>query len=223
MTGPSIAICDDHPVFRAGLSRILREDCGFEIAFEVSTAEALRAALVAHSPKLLLLDMELPDADGLELIEGIVATVPVLVVSAFDEPLRVRAALQGGALGYVRKDAHVDVLVRAIRAALRGKVFVDPSLATRLATAVHRTPESSQLREKIAKLSPRHLEVLALLARGKTTKEIAKELFISPGTAKNHVTKIMAQLGVSNRAKLAVKLAHIDYNGSFPQPRDPEP
>lgn len=202
-----VSICDDHPVFRAGMVGLLREEDDLEIAFEAGSAGELRARLAETAPDVLLLDLQLPDEHGLDVLPSIADKCRVLVLSAFDEPRQVKRALEGGAVGFVRKDAPTRVVLKAVRDAAAGQTVLAAELAVRLAGAMRTSPDERDFRRRVQSLTARQREVLMLLAEGRSNKEIGKALFVSEGTIKNHVTQILHLLDVSDRTRLAVLLA----------------
>jgi DNA-binding NarL/FixJ family response regulator len=202
-----VAICDDHPVFRAGMVGLLRDEPDVEIAFEAGTAAELRGRLAGEEVDLLLLDLQLPDEHGLDVLPSLVDRYHVLVLSAFDEPRLVRRALEGGAVGFLRKDAPPRAVLKAIRDAAAGQSVLGADMAVRLADSMRTTPDDRDLRRRIDALTARQREVLALLAEGRSNREIGKALFVSEGTVKNHVTQILHLLEMPDRTRLAVALA----------------
>jgi DNA-binding NarL/FixJ family response regulator len=202
-----VAICDDHPVFRAGVLSLLRDEPDLEIAFEAGSAAELRARLEEIGTHVLLLDLDLPDEHGLEVLASVVDKCKPLVLSAFDEPRLVRGALENGAVGFLRKDEPPRALLKAIRDAAAGHTVLATDLAVRLAGAMRSTPDMRGLRRRANALTGRQREVLALLADGRSNKEIARALFVSEGTVKNHVTQILQALDVRDRTRLAVLMA----------------
>jgi DNA-binding NarL/FixJ family response regulator len=202
-----VSICDDHPVFRAGMVGLLREEDDLEIAFEAGSAGELRSRLAETAPDVLLLDLQLPDEHGLEVLPTIADKCRVLVLSAFDEPRQVKRALEGGAVGFVRKDAPTRVVLKAVRDAAAGHTVLAAELAVRLAGAMRTSPDERDFCRRVQSLTARQREVLMLLAEGRSNKEIGKALFVSEGTIKNHVTQILHLLDVSDRTRLAVLLA----------------
>lgn len=201
-----ILICDDHPVFRGGLAAALESEPDLEIVCQVGSLEQLRATLGRVTPNLVLLDVELPDGSGLDAVAEVAPTAAVVMISAHDDPNLVRRAMHDGALGYIRKDADPVDLLRLIRRAAEGKTALSGDMALRVAESLRRDPDERAFESALESLSPRQREVLALIAEGKTNREIADELFISEGTVKNYVTKILEAAGVSDRTKLAVLL-----------------
>ena len=210
-----IGICDDHPVFRGGVAALVQDEPGFELAFEVGTAAELVARLEgdAAGPDVLLLDFELPDRHGLDVIEAASRRCRVLILSAFDDPESIRAALERGAVGFVRKDVPPRAVLKAIRDASRGQTVLNADVAVQVAGALRaRTPER-EISERLAQLTARQREVLALLGEGRSNREIGAALFVSEGTVKNHVTQILQITGVPDRTRLALLLARSSRAG----------
>ncbi|MCG8315052.1 MAG: response regulator transcription factor [Pseudomonadales bacterium] len=208
--GITIAICDDHPVFRAGIAGIFSQDEDIEKTYEAGDIAELEGLILDNAIDLVLLDVELPGETGLEALPRIAQQMPVLMLSAYDDARRIKQAMEAGAKGYVRKDANPDELVQAAKDALRGETVLDPSLAIKLAQSLRREPDEMEFVKRVSALSPRHREVLALIAKGESNKGIGRILGISEGTAKNHVVRILQLLNMPDRTKLA--LALVRYN-----------
>jgi DNA-binding NarL/FixJ family response regulator len=206
-TGPSaplrVLVVDDHPMVRAGLRSMLSGD-EVEVVAEAGTgADAVERA-VALQPDLVLLDVELPDMDGLETLLHLKAQAPrtaVLVVSMHDDPSMVRRAVEAGAAGYVLKGIGRRELLAAVRAVRDGDSVLDPALLRSLAK-----PGSPDVvdRRGAEPLTRVELETLALLAAGLTNREIAERMRWSVGTVKKYVQRILEKLHVSDRTQAAV-------------------
>ncbi|WP_028934438.1 MadR family response regulator transcription factor [Pseudonocardia spinosispora] len=198
-----VVLVDDHSIMRQGLRAVLEREDNLRVVGEASTAVAAVAVVAAARPTVVLLDLKLstgPQADGLELCRELTSAHPglgVLVLTTFVEDRLVVEAVQAGALGYVVKDVDTTELVRAIRAVARGESAFDPRSASAMARALSGAgtgPERERLTE-------RELEVLRLLARGLSNREIGRELFISETTVKFHVGNLMRKLLVGRRAE----------------------
>jgi DNA-binding NarL/FixJ family response regulator len=208
-TSPSpplrVLVVDDHPMVRAGLRSML-SDVDVEVAGEAGTGtEALRR-VEDLAPALVLLDMELPDMDGLDVLASLKARAPrvaVLIVSLHDDPALVRRAIEGGAAGYVLKGINRRELLAAVRAVRDGESVVDPAVLRSLAASTPReTPgPGTALAEPLSRVE---LETLALVAAGLTNRQIAERLRWSVGTAKKYVQRILDKLEVSDRTQAAV-------------------
>jgi len=211
-----VLICDDHPLFRGGLAAALADEPGLALAGEVGSLAELRARLAAGDRldggeagageriDLVLLDVDLPDGNGLDVVAEVAARAPVIVLSAYDDPHLVRRALEDGALGHIRKDAEPLDLLRLVRRGAAGKTVLSGDMALRLATSLRRGPDARAFEDGVASLTPRQRQVLALIAEGRTNREIAGRLHLSEGTVKNYVTRILDVAGVGDRTKLAL-------------------
>jgi RNA polymerase sigma factor (sigma-70 family) len=201
-----ILICDDHPVFRGGLAAALAGEDDFELVGQVGTLEELRVAAGTAHPDLVLLDVDLPDGSGIEAVADTARQATVVMISAHDDPNLIRRAMQDGAVGYIRKDSDPVELLRLVRRAAEGKTALSGDMALRVAESLRRDPDERAFDERLASLSPRHREVVALIADGRSNREIADAMSISEGTVKNYVTRILEVMGVTDRTKLAVLL-----------------
>jgi len=190
-----LLIVDDHPVVRDGLSGMFEPDSGLEVVGQAGDgAEAVRLAQ-ARQPDVILMDLRMPGMDGVAAITELArrgSTARVLVLTTYDTDSHVLPAIEAGATGYLLKDAPREELFRAVRAAARGEAVLSPSVATRLIGQM-RAPAQEPL-------SQRELEVLGLIAGGRTNREAAAHLFISEATVKTHLLHIYGKLGVKDRA-----------------------
>ncbi len=195
-----ILIADDHSVVRQGLCMFLGLDRELEVIGEARNgAEALR---LAHElkPDVVLMDLLMPVMDGISAIDAIRRELPdteVIALTSVLEDASVIGAVRAGAIGYLLKDTQAEELCRAIKAAAAGQVQLSPQAATRLIREL-RAPENPET------LSDREIEVLRVLARGGSNKDIARELSISEKTVKSHISNILAKLGVPSRTQAAL-------------------
>ena len=210
MTGATrVLVADDHDLFRVGLASALAEYDDIEVVAQASGGRMAIRLAAELRPDVVLMDLRMPHVHGLEATSEILkadpaARVVALTVAAGEAD--VTAAITAGASGYVLKDAPIDDVVAAIRAAVSGTAWLSPRAARAVLDRMRREyvepgPASKALEDE---LSPRELEVLELVARGLDNKAIAAELCISPRTAKNHVSNILSKLGVTNRIQAAV-------------------
>lgn len=202
-----LIIADDHELARAGLRSMLADEKWVEIIGEAKNGlEALELCRQQH-PHLALLDVRMPDMDGLEATRAIKKECPntsVVIVTMHESVDYLMAAMRNGAAGYLLKDTSRRELLTAIRTVLRGESFLNTELTQRLLS--HMSESTSSTNEQLPeRLTPRELDVLRLLTQGKTNREIAGDLVISAGTVKIHVQHIIAKLGVSDRTQAAVR------------------
>ena len=188
-------IVDDHPVVRDGLRGIFAADDAFEVVGEAADGPEALVVAMRTNPDVVLMDLRMPKMSGAEVIRRLREQTPgirVLVLTTFDNDADVLPAIKQGATGYLLKDTPRADLRRAVRAAARGETVLSPSVAGVLTRKVH-TPEQRTL-------SRREVEVLGLIARGATNREVAAKLFITEATVKTHLLHIFAKLKVNDRA-----------------------
>jgi DNA-binding NarL/FixJ family response regulator len=199
-----ILIADDHPVVRDGLAAILSTQPDFEIAGQAAGGAEAVAEAARLRPDVILLDLEMPEMDGVEALRQMRQADPqarAIVFTAFDTDERILGAVRAGAKGYLLKGAPREEIFNAVRVVYAGGSLLQPVVATRLLQQVsHPRPKAAEA------LTPREMAVLHLMARGMPNKEIAAELVITERTVKYHVSSIMGKLGASNRTE-AVTLA----------------
>jgi DNA-binding NarL/FixJ family response regulator len=202
-----ILVADDHPIVRDGLVAILGTQPDFEIVGEAGTGLEVVEQVTALQPDVVLLDLEMPELDGVGALEQLRlgnAGARVIVFTAFDTDERILGAVQAGAQGYLLKGAPREELFKAIRVVHAGGSLLQPVVASKLLRQVSHPQQ--QTNAAIETLTPREAEVLHLLAQGLQNKEIAAELIISERTVKFHVSSIMGKLGAGNRTE-AVTIA----------------
>ncbi|WP_217547734.1 response regulator transcription factor [Streptomyces sp. GbtcB6] len=194
----TLLIVDDHPVVRDGLRGMFESAAGFTVLGEAPNgAEAVTLA-GALDPDVILMDLRMPGGGGVDAIRELTrrgARAQVLVLTTYDTDSDTLPAIEAGATGYLLKDAPREELFTAVRAAAQGRTVLSPAVASRLVSAV-RAPTAPANEP----LSTREREVLALVARGTSNREIARELFISEATVKTHLTHLYTKLGVNDRA-----------------------
>jgi DNA-binding NarL/FixJ family response regulator len=208
-----ILIADDHPVFRFGLRALLNAMPDTEVVGEVTTGEAAMALATSAQPDVILMDINMPDVNGIEATRRIRETNPdirILIVTMLEDD-SVFAAMRAGARGYVVKGAEPAEVLRAIRAVADGEAIFSPAIAERLihyfATPPATTSDLTQSAEApiFPDLTEREREVLALIAQGLTNNAIAERLVLSPKTVRNYITEIFSKLQVADRAQAIIR------------------
>src|SRR3954452_17568796 len=205
----SVLIADDQPLVRAGLRSILETQPGITVAGEaVDGLDAVDLA-ARRRPDVVLMDVKMPRLDGLEATRRILAEgdAAVLVLTTFDLDEYVYAALRAGASGFLLKDAPPEQLIAAIHTLAAGEALIAPAITKLLTERFARLPPPPERPAAFDELTPRELEVLVLIARGRSNREIAGDLVLSEATVKTHVKRVLAKLGVRDRVH-AVVLAY---------------
>jgi two-component system, NarL family, response regulator len=188
-----ILIADDHPVVLQGLIMILEQESNLEVVGQARTGYEAVELFQQHRPDVVLMDLRMPEMDGVEAITKICeacCTAQIIVLTTFDSDEDIYRGLQAGAKGYLLKDAGAEELLAAIRAVAGGQKYLAPAVGAKLAERMS-SPE----------LSDRELEVLRLMAKGKSNREIAAKLHITENTVKFHVNNVLSKLGVSDRVQ----------------------
>ena len=201
--GIRVLIADDHPVVRQGLRSFLASREGIEVVGEAADAEAAVSESARLQPDVVLLDLVMPGGGTLEAIRTIRAEgagPPVLVLTSFAGDDQVLPALRAGASGYLLKDVAVDVLEQAVRTLHEGGAMLDPHVTATVLSEVSR-PGGPQ---GMAELTSREREVLALLGRGLSNKQLAERLVVSEKTVKTHVSSILSKLHLPDRTQAAL-------------------
>lgn len=198
-----VLVVDDHPVVRQGLRAFLRLQETIKLVGEATDGTEAMAKVRALSPDVVLMDLVMPRLDGVAAIRGIKEISPktqVLVLTSFADDEMVFSSIEAGALGYLMKDASPQDVIQAIQAVSEGKPVLHPEIAKKL---MH---EVSSAREEppVGRLTPRQREVLALIVKGYSNQEIARELTISQKTVKTHVSNILGKLRLADRTQAAV-------------------
>ncbi|SDN48059.1 response regulator [Allokutzneria albata] len=201
-----VLVVDDHPLFRYGLCAMLSTVPEIEVVGEAATGTAAVSLAASLQPDVVVMDLNMPDFNGVEASRRITHTSPhigVLVLTMFDDDQSVFAAMRAGARGYLLKGAGEDEIVRAIRAVGQGEAIFGPAVATRLLGFFGSTP--AQPVEAFPELTSREREVLSLIAQGESNPAIARQLVISPKTVRNHVSNIFSKLHVADRAQAIMR------------------
>lgn len=206
-----VLIVDDHQLFRDGLKALLLSAPDAEVVGEAAGGRDAIAAAAQLLPDVVLMDLQIPDIDGIQATRRIVQANPrinVLMVTMFEDDQSVFAAMRAGARGYVLKGAKHDEMLRAIRAVGNGEAIFSPSIATRMMSFFatgRREPPAVAADDVLNELTEREREVLALIASGNTNADIAEALTISVKTVRNHVSNVLNKLQVADRAQAALR------------------
>ncbi|MCP3800741.1 response regulator transcription factor [Allokutzneria sp. A3M-2-11 16] len=201
-----VLVVDDHPLFRYGLCAMLSTVPEIEVVGEAATGTAAVSLAASLQPDVVVMDLNMPDFNGVEATRRITHTSPhigVLVLTMFDDDQSVFAAMRSGARGYLLKGAGEDEIVRAIRAVGQGEAIFGPVVAARLLGFFGSTP--AQPVEAFPELTSREREVLSLIAQGESNPAIARQLVLSPKTVRNHVSNIFSKLHVADRAQAIMR------------------
>lgn len=200
-----VLIADDHPIVRAGLAAVLSSLEGFEVVAVASNGrEAVREAVI-HQPDVVLMDLQMPEVDGFTALRELARaapSVPVCVLTMFDDDDSLFAAMRAGARGYLLKGAEQDTIARAVRGIAAGEVVFGPGVAQRVLGQLTSSPATTK--GPFPSLTTREREVLDLLAAGVPTATIASRLDLAAKTVSNHVSNILAKLQLADRTQAAV-------------------
>lgn len=195
-----VVIADDQDMVRYGFELILNGQDDMEVVASVADGRAAMDAADAFRPDVMLLDIRMPQMDGLQVCRRISGSTNVVIVTTFDDPEFVDEALDAGARGFILKDSGPELLIESVRAATRGHSLISPAVMAAL------LDRRLQPRRCGLELSTREREVARLVAAGRTNEEIAAELFISLSTVKTHLSRIQARTGARNRVEIAASM-----------------
>jgi DNA-binding NarL/FixJ family response regulator len=217
-------IVDDHPVVRAGMRMVLEAATDVTVVAEGTSGVDAMRLVIQHDPDVLVLDVNLPDLNGLEVTQQLCkrgVTTAILVLTVHDDSQTIFGLLESGATGYVLKDEALETLANAVRAAARGESWLSPAVARQvLHRAVRQTSPISPAPSPFS-LTRREMQVLRLLAQGLDNAAIARRLVVTKRTVQNHVSNIYGKLGVTSRTEAALYairhgLVHIPPAGDTP-------
>lgn len=199
-----VLILDDHPLMRIGLRTLITIDGEFEICGEIDRARGAIDKILALDPDVLLLDLSLPDGSGYALIKDLRASgfrTPILVISMHPEAGFAERALKAGANGYLMKQTAPEAVIDALRQVLRGEIYVSPEFARKMLQSFS-SPKGGGMAMGVDQLTDREFEIFQLISQGQPTRQIAKELCISPKTVEAHRTNMRAKLDLKSGAEL---------------------
>ena len=215
-----IVIIDDHPLFREGLKTILGRSDSFEVVGEAGNAAQGLRLIKSLKPDLAIVDVSLPDRNGIELTRDILKCsdeTRVMMVSMYSKIDYIVRSFQAGAVGYLAKESAADMLLEGIGHVLEGDYFMDTKVSEKVVKKLAEIPEkkTAVTAEGYESLTPREQEVMSLLGEGFSATQVAEKLFISPKTAENHRANIMRKLGLHSTIELiryAAKIGIIDVD-----------
>lgn len=209
-----VCVADDQTLVRQGIESLLSLSEEVAVVGHATDGDEALAVVARERPDVLLLDLRMPGRDGIATLEALRSTrsaVPVLVLTTFDDDELVLRALRAGAKGYLLKDVTLAELVDAIRVLAGGGTLVRPALTERLLRTIGTRPEPDEFVHLPTPppLTPRETEILRLLASGFTNRQIADALFLAEGTVKNHISTVLAKLGVRDRTRAVLRALHL--------------
>ncbi|MFH9347929.1 response regulator [Kitasatospora sp. NPDC017646] len=216
-----VFLLDDHEVVRRGVRDLLEAEEDIEVIGEAASCAQALARVPALRPDVAVLDVRLPDGDGVSVCRDLRDRMPELVclmLTSYDDDDALLDAIMAGAAGYVLKQVKGTELVGAVRTVASGQSMLDPATTRKLMESL-RHHEESETDAALAGLTPREREILALVGEGKTNRQIGRELFLAEKTVKNHVSRLLAKLGVERRLQAAVLAAHADEPAEPHHPR----
>jgi DNA-binding NarL/FixJ family response regulator len=202
-----VLIADDHLLLRQGLRRLLEAEADIEVVGEAANGLAVQSLARETKPDVILMDVNMPTADGLTAARRILEEAPnsrIIMLTMLHQDDSVFEAVRAGAQGYLLKDTPIEDVVRAIRAVHEGKSLIDPAMASRLLIEFRRLSSKAEPVQGLGNLSSKEVDILRLLATGLTNKEIGAKLFLSEKTVKNHLTLIFQKLQLSDRVQAAI-------------------
>jgi DNA-binding NarL/FixJ family response regulator len=204
-----VLVVDDHALFRRGLEMVLEQEPDIEVVGEASDGSEAVEKAVETAPDIVLMDVRMPKRGGIDACTSIKDAVPstkIIMLTISDEEADLYDAIKAGAMGYLLKEISIEEVASAIRAVHGGQSLISPSMASKLlnefATMIKRTDERQQL--PTPRLTDREMEVLRLVAKGMNNRDIAKQLFISENTVKNHIRNILEKLQLHSRMEAVV-------------------
>lgn len=204
-----VVLVDDHALFRRGLELVLSGESDLEVVGQASDGEEALRVVRSLTPDVVLMDIRMPRMSGIDAARAIRDSVPgtkVIMLTVSEEEDDLFAAVRAGASGYLLKEVSIDEVAGAVRAVTRGHALISPSMAAKLLVEFNALSERAADRQRAGdpKLTDRELQVLRLVAKGMSNREIASELFIAENTVKNHVRNMLEKLGMHSRMEAVI-------------------
>jgi two-component system NarL family response regulator len=204
-----VLIVDDHALFRRGLIQVLQFEDGIEVVGEAEDGEDAIAKAEAHAPDVLLMDVRMPRVSGIEATRRLAESMPtmkILMLTVSDEEDDLYEAIKAGATGYLLKEISIEEVADAVRAVMQGQTLISPSMASKLIMEFNNLAKRADEKQQVPapRLTDRELEVLKLVAKGLTNRDIADALYISENTVKNHVRNILEKLHLHSRMEAVI-------------------
>ena len=210
-----VFLLDDHEVVRRGLTDLLDAEPDISVVGDADTVEHALVRGPALRPHVAVLDVRLPDGDGITVCRELRSQMPelaCLMLTSFDDEEALLDAIMAGASGYVLKQIRGSDLVSAVRTVASGQSMLDPATTARLMSSLRADPvETPSVPPELEGLSPRERDILALIGDGLTNREIGRKLYLSEKTVKNHISRLLAKLGVQRRVQAAVLASHLEH------------
>ena len=209
-----LALVDDHEVILGGLRDFLSREDDIEIAFEARTAEDALTAIEENVPDVAILDVRLPDMDGVTLCREIRTTYPsvrCLMFSSFKSETAMMEAVVAGASGFLLKDAELSEFIQAVRDVGRGRSLIDPSTTKRVLEQLHEHTKKTGLED----LTPQERKILDLMAQGLSNRDISAQLHLAEQTVKNYVSNVLSKLGMQRRTQAAVFAVNLERDAEM--------
>ncbi|WP_406723720.1 response regulator transcription factor [Streptomyces sp. GD-15H] len=202
-----VFLLDDHEVVRRGVHDLLNDEPDITVVGEAATVEQALVRVPALRPDVAVLDVRLPDGDGVTVCRELRSKMPdlaCLMLTSFDDEEALLDSIMAGASGYVLKQIQGSDLVAAVRTVASGQSLLDPSATTRLMARLRKEQEPEEERNALPGLTEREREILALIGEGLTNRQIGQRLYLAEKTVKNHISRLLAKLGVERRIQAAV-------------------
>ena len=199
-----VFLLDDHEVVRRGLRDLLESEGDIEVVGEAGTVAEATARIPALRPHVAVLDARLPDGSGIDVcrdVRSVDPTIKALILTSYDDDEALFAAILAGAAGYVLKQIGSNDLIEGVRRVAAGQSLIDPALTAKVLERVRKGPSVAP---ELADLTEQERKLLALIAEGLTNRQIGEQMFLAEKTVKNHVTNVLAKLGVERRTQAAV-------------------